>query len=263
LELERILACDESEMNMEVLAKQRAKNILAEQEDLALKEKASDVRTAWLDHVVEAPEVSESWDPEDNVRYVVKWKGLPTSEMTWEYWRDIKRDGVDLAEDFWYRQQPPTVQEVKDAVLKKHPSLGAFSKLKESPVYGISARSRPVASLEGESPSSPEDEESPFEGFRLRSYQLEGVNWLLFNWWNKRSCILADEMGLGMYTQTEYAFVYVCGWEVEFHGIMDLRAGRRTYTDCLFLTLQVKLFSQPRLCTSYKPIHILKFEDHF
>eukprot|EP00977_Amphora_coffeiformis_P024011 scaffold14974_cov195-Amphora_coffeaeformis.AAC.18 len=199
LELERILACDESEMNMDVLAKQRAKNILAEQGDLALKEKAADVRTAWLDHVVQAPEVSESWDPEDNVRYVVKWKGLPTAEMTWEYWRDIKRDGVDLAEDFWHRQQPPTVQEIKDAVLTKHPSLGAFSKLKESPVYGISSRLRPVAALEGQ-PPPPEDEESPFEGFRLRSYQLEGVNWLLFNWWNKRSCILADEMGLGTCT---------------------------------------------------------------
>jgi hypothetical protein len=23
---------------------------------------------------------------------------------------------------------------------------------------------------------------------------LEGVNWLLWNFWNKRSCILADEM---------------------------------------------------------------------
>ena len=34
-------------------------------------------------------------------------------------------------------------------------------------------------------------------GLSLRDYQLEGVNWLLWNWWHKRSCILADEMGLG------------------------------------------------------------------
>ena len=26
---------------------------------------------------------------------------------------------------------------------------------------------------------------------KLRDYQLEGVNWLLWNWWHKRACILA------------------------------------------------------------------------
>lgn len=31
----------------------------------------------------------------------------------------------------------------------------------------------------------------------IRSYQLEGLNWLLFSWFSKRNCILADEMGLG------------------------------------------------------------------
>jgi SNF2 family DNA or RNA helicase len=39
-------------------------------------------------------------------------------------------------------------------------------------------------------------------GLKLRDYQLEGVNWLLWNWWNKRSCILADEMGLGKTIQS-------------------------------------------------------------
>ncbi|CAJ0918950.1 unnamed protein product [Ranitomeya imitator] len=32
---------------------------------------------------------------------------------------------------------------------------------------------------------------------QLREYQLEGMNWLLFNWYNRKNCILADEMGLG------------------------------------------------------------------
>lgn len=34
-------------------------------------------------------------------------------------------------------------------------------------------------------------------GRRLRDYQLEGVNWMVFNWYHRRNCILADEMGLG------------------------------------------------------------------
>lgn len=37
---------------------------------------------------------------------------------------------------------------------------------------------------------------------QLRDYQLEGVNWLLFNWYNRRNCILADEMGLGKTVQS-------------------------------------------------------------
>merc|ERR1719466_413733 len=37
---------------------------------------------------------------------------------------------------------------------------------------------------------------------KLREYQFEGINWLLFNWYNKRNCILADEMGLGKTIQS-------------------------------------------------------------
>ena len=37
---------------------------------------------------------------------------------------------------------------------------------------------------------------------KLRDYQLEGVNWLTFCWYNKQNCILADEMGLGKTVQS-------------------------------------------------------------
>lgn len=39
-------------------------------------------------------------------------------------------------------------------------------------------------------------------GNELRSYQLEGLNWLRFCYYNYRSCILADEMGLGKTVQS-------------------------------------------------------------
>ena len=35
----------------------------------------------------------------------------------------------------------------------------------------------------------------------LRSYQLEGLNWILRCYYQRRSCILADEMGLGKTVQ--------------------------------------------------------------
>ena len=173
LEVERILACDETEMNAQVLNQQRKKN--EAQEDEATKPNL-------LEAAVQATLNPVPWDPEGNVRYVVKWKGLPFAEMTWEYWRDIV-DAVDEAEDYWRRQQvPPNV------TVPPHPHVRDFRKMQESPVYGISKYATGV------------DED--VAGFRLRSYQLEGVNWLLFNWWNRRSCILADEMGLGKTIQS-------------------------------------------------------------
>eukprot|EP00961_Rhodomonas_salina_P200961 2711070-Rhodomonas_salina.1 len=33
-------------------------------------------------------------------------------------------------------------------------------------------------------------------------FQREGVNWLVFNWLQRRGSILADEMGLGKTVQT-------------------------------------------------------------
>jgi len=207
LEVERILACDENEMNMEILALQRAYNMREEQEALRLKD---DVNAAAIlqehktstniyEQMIQGIQLQKDlpWDPEDNVRYVVKWKGLPYAEMTWEYWRDIKRDAVEEAEDFWYRQKAPDLSVCKSL---PHPHIREFRKLQESPVYGISTRPRPIADLNNNTPvvSNGDDEDADTNrGFRLRSYQLEGVNWLLFNWFNNRSCILADEMGLG------------------------------------------------------------------
>jgi len=207
LEVERILACDENEMNMEVLAKQRALNIRDEEEEMNRIEQERDFvqRSNSIPDSVATAEQSRtteddgrSWDPEDNVRYVVKWKGLPYAEITWEYWRDVKTNAVDEAEDFWYRQRAPDLEEVRRLSSRPHPHMRDFKKLQESPAYGVSEKPRPVATL-GPDVDKPLPAKSTDPGFRLRSYQLEGVNWLLFNWWNRRSCILADEMGLGAF----------------------------------------------------------------
>lgn len=225
LELERILACDETEMNLDVLAKQRGRNMRFDQAALQRRDVAREgspvhecaalhphtekiedsfstahyepLRKLFEDHTPVLNALLRNfeevpWDPEDNVRYVVKWKGLPYSEVTWEYWRNIKADAVDLVEDYWHRQRPP-----QDPFSNKpHPNIRDFKKLQESPSFGVSSRERPVIGFE------PEKDEDAFGGFKLRSYQMEGVNWLLFNWWNKRSCILADEMGLGKTIQS-------------------------------------------------------------
>jgi len=206
-EVERILACDESEMNLSIFAKQRALNMReeakmlrkrdAEGTDMGLKPKSL------FDNLPLISEGEDAWDPEDYVRYVVKWKSLQYSEMTWEYWKDIKREAVNEAEDFWFRQKAPSMDELREIQNRTHPHIREFRKLTESPAFAISTRERGVADLhDGFQEPKDELDEKPGSGFLLRSYQLEGVNWLLFNWWNKRSCILADEMGLGKTIQS-------------------------------------------------------------
>ena len=116
-------------------------------------------------------------DPEleINVYYLVKWRGAPYSDCTWERWEDIKYYAGEVFA-FWQRQRPPKAPMRAMA----HPSIQDYHKLEKSPMFGAV------------------DEESGEEsGLMLRDYQLEGVNWLLWNWWHKRPCILADEMGLG------------------------------------------------------------------
>ena len=123
-------------------------------------------------------------DPDDTeleTLYYVKWRGLPYSECSWERWGDIKYFSHEVFA-FWKRQRPPQLESLS----VKHPALQDYVRLVKSPVYGISAHE----DSEDESVESLATE----AGLTMREYQLEGVNWLLWNWWHNRPCILADEM---------------------------------------------------------------------
>ena len=109
---------------------------------------------------------------------------------------------MDQAEDFWLRQKPPDFDELKSISDKGHPHMREYKKLSESPVFGISSVKRFVSDLDGVSNVKSSEDDDGTDGLRLRGYQLEGVNWLIWNWWNKRSCILADEMGSGKTIQS-------------------------------------------------------------
>jgi superfamily II DNA or RNA helicase len=47
------------------------------------------------------------------------------------------------------------------------------------------------------------------DGHELRPWQIDGVNQLLFCWYNRRGVILADEMGLGKTVQTVATFMHI------------------------------------------------------
>jgi hypothetical protein len=174
----------------------------------------------------------------DEVKYLVKWRGLPYNECSWERWEDLR--GLSSEHEvyaFWRLQSAPKREHMLSATrycAGKTPTLQEFVKMEQSPVFGLSEAAQAALSAstltgsssatkttsapavnkvsrstssssnsnsdnnEAQDPDSPkEDDEETESGLLLRDYQLEGVNWMLWNWWHKRSCILADEMGLG------------------------------------------------------------------
>lgn len=114
------------------------------------------------------------------IHYLVKWCSLPYEDSTWELKQDIDQTKIEEFEKLMSRE--PETERVE----------------------------RPPADDWKKSESSREYKNNN----KLREYQLEGVNWLLFNWYNMRNCILADEMGLGKTIQS-ITFLY----EIYLKGI--------------------------------------------
>jgi Chromo (CHRromatin Organisation MOdifier) domain len=112
----------------------------------------------------------------------VKWRGLGYSECTWERWSEVQNEELLIAQ---CRAKDLEVEAI--AVAKRIEKAQKGSK-KSSP-----DKNR-ASFLTGKSLGR---EDIPVRNVSLRDYQLEGINWLLFQWTQSRSCLLADEMGLG------------------------------------------------------------------
>ncbi|KAM8851002.1 LOW QUALITY PROTEIN: chromodomain-helicase-DNA-binding protein 7 [Spinachia spinachia] len=120
-------------------------------------------------------DISES--PDENgetvTLYLVKWCSLPYEDSTWELKADIDQSKIEEYERVAART--PNTTRVD------RPPAADWKQLEGSRDYKNSNA--------------------------LREYQLEGLNWLTFNWFNSRNCILADEMGLGKTIQS-ITFLY-------------------------------------------------------
>uniref|UniRef100_A0A673IX60 Chromodomain-helicase-DNA-binding protein 8 n=1 Tax=Sinocyclocheilus rhinocerous TaxID=307959 RepID=A0A673IX60_9TELE len=117
---------------------------------------------ALVDRILDESHSVDKDNGEPVVYYLVKWCSLPYEDATWELKEDV--DEAKVEEFRKIESRPP------------RPAASAWKKLDESREY--------------------------MNGNQLREYQLEGVNWLLFNWYNRQNCILADEMGLGKTIQS-------------------------------------------------------------
>ncbi|KAG7383394.1 choline dehydrogenase 7 [Phytophthora pseudosyringae] len=112
--------------------------------------------------------------------FLVKWKALPYDEITWEREDDV---GDDAAVKQYNDRIIRAAKRFKKVALAKHTPHN-----KRKNFRGYTAESPPPCKKE--------------QTFQLRDYQLTGVNWMLFNWYQKRNSMLADEMGLGKTVQT-------------------------------------------------------------
>ena len=151
---------------------------------------AVDTTEAQLAAALEVDEDGPATDGKPRRKCIlVKWKGLPYSESTWE-WTDDLKDDAQLTR---FRKQNILPSAAEQAMRKRD----------DSPA-GKDKRPDPFANEEEFKASAAHHTESKaFKGGRkLRDYQLQGENWLIWNWYQRQNSILADEMGLGKTVQT-------------------------------------------------------------
>ncbi|XP_062993884.1 chromodomain-helicase-DNA-binding protein 8 isoform X9 [Elgaria multicarinata webbii] len=121
-----------------------------------------------VDRILDESHSIDKDNGEPVIYYLVKWCSLPYEDSTWELKEDV--DEGKVREFKRIQSRHPELKRVA------RPQAGSWKKLELSHEYK--------------------------NGNQLREYQLEGVNWLLFNWYNRQNCILADEMGLGKTIQS-------------------------------------------------------------
>lgn len=118
--------------------------------------------------------------------FLVKWRSLPYSSCTWETTRTLLHDQSSIARYRKSEMTPPALERRVHAQ-RTRPPRSSFRKQTQSPPF--------------------------HNGHTLRSYQLEGMNWLLFSWYARRSVMLADEMGLGKTIQSVSTLNFI--WQQE------------------------------------------------
>ncbi|KAI8589488.1 SNF2 family N-terminal domain-containing protein [Geranomyces variabilis] len=120
---------------------------------------------------------------EGEIYYLVKWRAQTYDASTWEHYKLVEELDSEQIPAFNRRRALTPTKEKSYTNPPKRPVPGMWSKMDESPLYK--------------------------NDMQLRPYQLEGLNWLLFCWYNRQNSILADEMGLGKTVQSTVFLDYL------------------------------------------------------
>ncbi|KAI9316672.1 P-loop containing nucleoside triphosphate hydrolase protein [Dichotomocladium elegans] len=158
----------------EHLGKHRVKKFLKKWNDDG--QKGEDYRDyLQVDRVIDEGELEDPNTGENKIYFLVKWNGQFYDQSTWETEDDLRKIDPVKIDEFHNRRQIPQ-QKLANPPQRPVHMVTPFVHYDRSPMYRY--------------------------GNELRSYQLEGLNWLRFCYYNFRSCILADEMGLGKTVQS-------------------------------------------------------------
>ncbi|KAL9090659.1 MAG: hypothetical protein Q9165_005147 [Trypethelium subeluteriae] len=114
-----------------------------------------------------------SRDGEDGTEYYILWKGCEYKDATWEPASLVSKLAQEEIDRFLDRTSHVPVNDLDELRPRKRSEYKGFH---EQPDY--------------------------IKHGRLRKFQLEGVNFLAYNWCRNENVILADEMGLGKTIQT-------------------------------------------------------------
>ncbi|KAJ1344461.1 hypothetical protein BSLG_001021 [Batrachochytrium salamandrivorans] len=117
----------------------------------------------------------------NKIMYLVKWCAQAYEYSTWESQDLIEQIDIDKISEYNDRNSLKPIKRLSYNLIGRHHPAGRWVKLENSPIYK--------------------------NDNMLRSYQLEGLDWLMFCWYNKQNSILADEMGLGKTVQST-VFLY-------------------------------------------------------
>ncbi|ATZ49090.1 hypothetical protein BCIN_04g02790 [Botrytis cinerea B05.10] len=115
----------------------------------------------------------------DVVQVLVKFRGLAYDESVWE--EPPSPDEADRWSDF--------VSAYNEYVMGKY--------FKQSPANVVKERIDAFRSLNFEKQVVLKKQPASLIGGEMMKHQMEGLNWLLFNFHRQKNVILADEMGLG------------------------------------------------------------------
>ncbi|KAH0789190.1 F/Y-rich N-terminus family protein [Histomonas meleagridis] len=134
----------------------------------------------YYDPSYEIPEkvISSRQDPNGRIEYLVKWTNLDYDMVTWEPAEKINNN--ELIQSYQKLNQLPPLEK---RVIPPRPNPLSFKPIKVPPTSK--------------------------HGYEARSYQLEGLNFIVKSWYEKRNVILADEMGLGKTVQASIFLKYL------------------------------------------------------
>jgi len=113
----------------------------------------------------------------------------------------VKFEGLGYDDAVWDTPPPPDAGPIYDAFCEAYHEYLNGKHFKSEPWVNMKKRVDDFRQRDFEKEIEVKEQPKGLQRGKLMEYQLEGLNWMLYNFRDERSVILADEMGLGKTVQ--------------------------------------------------------------